>query len=422
MEKFESMSKEALQAKLAELMAVYGDYKAKDLNLDMSRGKPAPEQLDLSMDIFDKTDYIGKTGIDTRNYGNLEGMPEAREFFAEMMGTQPEEVFVAGNASLVLMYNAIELACRKGFANSKAPWGKCGEVTPKFLCPAPGYDRHFRITQYFGFELVSVPMTKDGPDMDKVEELVKDESVKGIWCVPMYSNPDGYTYSDETVKRLANMKTGADDFKIFWDNAYCVHHLTNTPDKLLNIMQEAKKAGNEKRVLIFCSLSKVTFAGGGVGAMAACKENIDYILENSFPMTIGYDKINQLRHVNYFKNMDGVAKHMKKHSDIIKPKFDIVEHILNDELGEENAYWTKPNGGYFVSLYLPGGCAKRTVALCKDAGVVLTGAGAAYPYGVDPDDTNIRIAPTFPPLSELETASKLLCVCAKIAIIEKLLA
>ncbi len=422
MGKFENMNKAALKEELSALMGVYGEYQEKNLKLDMSRGKPAPEQLDLSMDIFEKTDYIGKTGIDTRNYGNLEGLPEAREFFAEMMGTEPDEVFVAGNASLALMYNTIELACRKGLADSKAPWCACGGNKPKFICPAPGYDRHFRITEYFGFELVSVPMTVNGPDMDAVEELVKDESVKGIWCVPMYSNPDGYTYSDETVKRLVNMKTGAKDFKIFWDNAYCVHHLSDKPDELLNIMKEAKEVGTENRVLIFCSLSKVTFAGGGVGAMAACKQNIDYILQNSFPMTIGYDKINQLRHVNYFKNLSGVANHMKKHSELVRPKFDVVLKILNDELGKDNAYWTEPNGGYFISLYLPSGCAKRTVAMCKEAGVVLTGAGAAYPYGVDPKDTNIRIAPTFPPLGELETASLLLCVCAKIAIIEKLLA
>ncbi len=414
------MSKEELNSKLDGLMKIYNDYKAKDLKLDMSRGKPAPEQLDLSTDIFDKTEYIGKTGIDTRNYGNLEGMPEAREFFAEILGVQPNEVFVAGNASLVLMYNLIELGLRQGFADSKQPWGKTEK--PKFLCPAPGYDRHFRITEYFGFELVAVPMKETGPDMDKVEELVKDESVKGIWCVPMYSNPDGYTYSNETVKRLANMKTGAEDFKIFWDNAYCVHHLTDTPDTLLNLMDEAKKAGNENRVFMFCSLSKVTFAGAGVGAMAASKENLDYILAHTFSMIIGYDKINQLRHVNYFKDMDGVAKHMKKHRDIIKPKFDLVLEVFDEELGSANADWTKPNGGYFISLFLPSGCAKRTVQLCKEAGVVLTGAGAAYPYGVDPDDTHIRIAPTFPPLEELKTASDLLCVCAKIAMIEKELA
>ncbi len=419
LESIKAMSKESLQKMYDDLQATYNEYKNKNLKLDMSRGKPAPEQLDISLDIFNEKDYIGKTGIDARNYGNLEGMPEAREFFAEIMDVQADEVFAAGNSSLNLMYNMVDLGYRKGFCDSESAWGT--QEKPKFICPTPGYDRHFRITDYFGFELVSVPMTENGPDMDEVEELVKDESVKGIWCVPMYSNPDGYTYSDDTVKRLANMKTASVDFKIFWDNAYCVHHLTNTPDKLLSIMKAAKEAGNEKRILIFTSLSKVTFAGAGVAAMAACKENMDYILKHAFPMVISYDKINQLHHVNYFKNLNGVTKHMEKHAKIVKPKFDMVLEVLEKELGSSNAKWTKPSGGYFISLYLPNGCAKQTVELCKQAGVVLTGAGAAYPYGIDPDDTNIRIAPTFPPIGELEVATNLLCVCSKIAIIQKYL-
>ncbi len=421
MKNLSKLSKTELQGIKSELLKEYDEYKAKNLKLDMSRGKPGPEQLDISMDVLNENGYIGKTGIDARNYGNLEGMPEAREFFAEILGLETNEIFVGGNSSLNLMYNMIELGCRNGFVDSTEPWSK--DEKRKFLCPAPGYDRHFRITEYFGFELVSVPMLKTGPDMDKVEELVKaDSSIKGIWCVPMYSNPDGYTYSDDTVKRLAKMQTAAADFKIIWDNAYCVHHLRDEKDVLLNIMQEAKAAGTQNRVLEFCSLSKVTFAGAGVGAMGASKESIDFILKHAFPMTISYDKINQLRHVNYFKNLDGVLKHMEKHRAIVEPKFDVVLETLDKELSEENASWTKPNGGYFISLFLPEGCATRTIALCKDAGVVLTGAGAAFPYGKDPEDSNIRIAPTYPPISELLIATQLLCVCSKMAIIEKLLA
>ncbi len=421
MENLTTLTKEQLQSLKESALNELEKFKAENLKLDMSRGKPAPEQLDLSMGVLDEKAYIGKTGIDARNYGNLEGMPEAREFFAQMMGLSANEVFAGGNSSLNFMYNMIELGCRKGFAESEKPWAS--DEKRKFLCPAPGYDRHFRITEYFGFELVEVPMLSTGPDMDTVEKLVaSDSGIKGIWCVPMYSNPDGYTYSDETVKRLANMKTAAKDFKVFWDNAYCVHHLADEPDKLLNIMEQAKIAGTQNRILEFCSLSKVTFAGAGVGAMGASEENINYILKNAFPMTISYDKLNQLRHVNYFKNMQGVSEHMKKHKELIKPKFDVVLKTLSEDLGEENAMWTKPNGGYFISLFLPNNCAKRTIALCKEAGVVLTGAGAAYPYGIDKNDSNIRIAPTYPPISELLTATKLLCVCSKLAIIENLLA
>ncbi len=415
---YKNMSAADFADALSGLNRQYEEYKQMNLKLDMSRGKPAPEQLDLSMDIFNSTEFMGSTGIDARNYGNLEGMPETRAFFAEMMGVDSDEVFVGGNSSLNMMYNMIELGCRKGFLGGNGGWSNTAK--PKFLCPAPGYDRHFRITEYFGFELISVPMTENGPDMDIVEKLVQDEDVKGIWCVPKYSNPDGYTYSDETVKRLVGMAVKAPDFKIFWDNAYCVHHLSDEQDELLNIMQEAKNAGTQDRVFIFCSLSKVTFSGASVGAMSSSKDNMSYILENSFSMTIGFDKINQLRHTLYFKNMDGVAKHMQKHRAIVRPKFDKVLEILARELGDENADWTNPNGGYFISLFLPHGCAKRTVQLCKEAGVVLTGAGAAYPYGVDPNDTHIRIAPTYPPIAELDTATNLLCICAKIAIAEKL--
>lgn len=418
MARYESMTPEALRQELALLQKEYESYVAKGLKLDMSRGKPCPEQLDLSMDLLSITDFRGETKIDARNYGNLEGMPEARRFFAAMLGTQPEEVFVGGNSSLNIMFNLIEFGWRVGFSDSVQPWRM--EEKPKFICPAPGYDRHFRITEYFGFELLTVPMTEQGPDMDAVEELVKDPTVKGIWVVPMYSNPDGYTCSNATVQRLASMHTAAPDFKIFWDHAYSVHHLTDTPDTVMNILDTCRQAGNARRALMFCSLSKVTFPGAAVAAMAACDENLRYILDNMFPMTISFDKLNQMRHVKFLKDMDGVAAHMRKHRAIVGPKFQMVLDTFAKGL-DGIAHWTKPNGGYFVSLYVEPGCAKRTVKLCKEAGVVLTGAGAAYPYGVDPADTNIRIAPTFPPLGELQIASDLLCVCVKIATVEKLL-
>ncbi|MEG0896738.1 MAG: aminotransferase [Ruthenibacterium sp.] len=416
-----TLPKAELLQRLASLQKTYDGYVAKGLKLDMSRGKPAPDQLDLSMDLLKITTYKGETGIDSRNYGNLEGMPEARKFFADMLGVKPEETFVGGNSSLNMMYYLIDLGWRLGFVDSKKPWRE--DEKPKFICPAPGYDRHFRVTEYFGFELLTVSMTPDGPDMDRVEELVKDASVKGIWSVPMYSNPDGYTYSDETVRRLAKMETAAPDFKIFWDNAYCVHHLTDTPATLLNILDECRAANHANRAMLFCSLSKVTFPGAGVAAMAANKESIDYILKNMFSMIISFDKLNQLRHVTFLKDQAGLAAHMKKHRALVAPKFELVERTFEAELAEVSdvTYWTNPQGGYFISLYAMSGCAKRTVQLCKEAGVVLTGAGAAYPYGIDPQDTNIRIAPTYPPIGELDTASHLLCVCLKIATIEKLL-
>lgn len=416
-----AMDSQQRTQELDSLRKVYEEYAAKGLKLDMSRGKPAPEQLDLSMDLLTITDYKGETGIDSRNYGNLEGMPEARRFFADILGAQPDEVIVGGNSSLNMMYYLIDLGWRLGFADSPAAWNACSR--PKFLCPVPGYDRHFRVTEYFGFELIPVPMLPTGPDMDYVEALVKDAAVKGIWCVPLYSNPDGYSYSDETVRRLAAMETAASDFRIMWDNAYCVHHLTDTHDVILNMLEECRKAGHEDRVLMFCSLSKVTFPGAGVAAMAASRRNIDYILKNMFPMIISFDKVNQIRHVRFLKDMDGLTAHMEKHRALLEPKFRSVLSILDENLSDcgNIARWTKPNGGYFLSLYTLSGCAKRTVQLCREAGVVLTGAGAAYPYGVDPEDSNIRIAPTFPPLDELETASRLLCVCVRIATLEKLL-
>lgn len=416
-----AMNREQLEQELKAQRAVFEDYVKQGLKLDMSRGKPAKDQLDLSQEMLGITDLMGDSGIDARNYGNLAGMPEARRFFGDMLGAKPEEVFVGGNSSLNMMFCLIDLAWRVGFEDSPAAWNTCEK--PKFLCPAPGYDRHFRITEYFGFDLVTVPMLPTGPDMDLVENLVKDADVKGIWCVPLYSNPDGYSYSDETVKRLAAMETAAPDFRIMWDNAYGVHHLTDTPDHVLNILDECRKAGHEDRALMFCSLSKVTFPGAAVAAMAASKRNIDYTLEHMFPMTISFDKVNQMRHVKFLKDMDGLAAHMKKHRKLLEPKFKTVFTTLERDLSDcgSIAHWTTPGGGYFISVYTYPGCAKRTVELCKQAGVVLTGAGATYPYGIDPQDSNIRIAPTFPPLGELELASRLLCVCIRIATLEKLL-
>ena len=415
------MTRDELTAEKAALEENYKKFQAMGLKLNMARGKPGPHQMDLAMGLLQMTDYTTDAGTDARNYGDLEGLHEARELFGDVMGVKPEEVFVGGNSSLNMMYYLIDLGWRLGFADSPAAWNACGR--PKFLCPAPGYDRHFRVTEYFGFELITVPMLPTGPDMDCVEALVKDEAVKGIWCVPLYSNPDGYSYSDETVRRLAAMETAAPDFKIMWDNAYCVHHLTDTHDVILNMLEECRKVGHEDRALMFCSLSKVTFPGAGVAAMAASRRNIDYILKNMFPMIISFDKLNQVRHIRFLKDMDGLAAHMEKHRALLEPKFRAVLAILDEGLSGcgSIARWTKPNGGYFLSLYTLGGCAKRTVQLCREAGVVLTDAGAAYPYGVDPQDSNIRIAPTFPPLDELETASRLLCVCVRIATLEKLL-
>lgn len=409
-----------LTEELASLQQEYKKYQAMGLKLDMSRGKPSPEQLDLSMEMLGINVYKGETGIDARNYGVLEGMPEARRLFGALMGLAPEEVIVGGNASLQMMYYLVELGYRNGYANSPCPWKECDRV--KFLCPVPGYDRHFRITEYFGFELVSVPMTPTGPDMDIVEKLVaEDDTIKGIWCVPMYSNPEGVTYSNETVRRFARMKTKAPDFKIFWDNAYCVHHITDTPDTLLNLMDECRAAGTEDRPFMFCSTSKITFSGAGVAAIGASSFNVKYILKNMFPMTISFDKINQLRHAAFFENRAGIEQHMEKHKAILRPKFEMVDAVLHSDAEPygDIAHWRMPNGGYFICLRTLPGCAKRVVDLCEKAGVKMTEAGATHPYGIDPNDNTIRIAPSFPPVEELRTATQLLCLCLRIASVEQ---
>ena len=359
-------------------------------------------------------------GIDCRNYGCLTGIHDAKVLFGDLLGVKEEELIIGGNSSLAMMFDTVSRAMTHGLYGSEKPWGKYDKV--KFLCPVPGYDRHFAICESFGIEMINIPMHSDGPDMDMIEKLVsEDETVKGIWCVPLYSNPDGIAYSDETVKRFANLSPKASDFRIFWDNAYCVHHLTDTPDKILNIFDECKKTGKEDMVLIFASTSKISFSGAGVAIMAGSVNNMNQITKLMGIQCISYDKINQLRHVKYFKSVDGIMEHMAKHRAIIAPKFNLVLDMLDSEVGELGILeWNKPNGGYFISVNTLEGCAKRVVQLCAEAGVVLTSAGATFPYGKDPHDRNIRIAPTYPPLAELEAAMKIFCVSVKLASAENL--
>ena len=426
MKSYKDLSREELLQLHARLEEEYKDAKSKGLKLDMSRGKPAPSQLDVEMDIMDvmtsSSDYKTETGMDCRNYGIVDGIPEAKKLMAEMMGVaDANNVIVCGNASLTIMYDTISRSMTHGVLGS-TPWCKLDKV--KFLCPSPGYDRHFSITEHFGIEMIIVPMTPQGPDMDMVEELVStDSAVKGIWCVPKYSNPQGYSYSDETIRRFAALKPAAEDFRIFWDNAYAIHHLyDDVQDVILDIISECEKAGNPNMVYEFASTSKVSFPGAGIAAIASSKENLDDMLKSMTMQTIGYDKINQMRHVRYFKNLGGLTEHMKKHANIMRPKFETVLKILESELGGLGiAQWTMPKGGYFISLDAMDGCAKKIVAKCKEAGVVLTGAGATFPYGNDPKDSNIRIAPTFPSLEELTEAANLFALCVKLVSAESLL-
>lgn len=422
---YKELSKEKLAELKAQLEKQYEDYKALGLKLDMSRGKPAPEQLDLSKEMLTHCldgDYISETGIDCRNYGVLDGIYEAKRLLMPMLGVGRYEIIIGGNSSLQLMYDTIARAMLLGVLGGRKPWSKYEHV--KFLCPAPGYDRHFAICQSMGIEMITVPYLNDGPDMDMVEKLVsEDEEIKGIWCVPMYSNPEGITYSDEVVRRFANLSPKADDFRIFWDNAYCVHHLTDTPDHVLNILEECKKTGKENMVFEFTSTSKISFPGGGLAAIGASEANIEFIKSQMTYQTIGYDKLNQLRHARFFKDFDGIKAQMAKHRAIIRPKFEVVLDTLDKEIAPCGiGAWHKPNGGYFISFNGLDGTAKRTVALCKEAGVVMTGAGATFPYGVDPQDRNIRIAPTFPSVDELKKAMEIFCVAAKLAAVEVLLA
>ncbi len=425
MKSYREMSKSELEALAVELEQAYADAKGKGLKLDMSRGKPAATQLDMTMPMMDVlcAESILKTedGMDCRNYGVLDGIPEAKALMGEMMGVSADKVIVCGNASLTIMYDTVSRSMTHGVCGS-TPWCKLEKV--KFLCPVPGYDRHFAITEHFGIEMITIPMTPTGPDMDMVESYVNnDAAVKGIWCVPKYSNPQGITYSDETVKRMAALKPAAEDFRIFWDNAYIIHHLyEDDQDELLEILGECEKAGNEDMVYEFASTSKVSFAGAGIAAVAASKKNLDFMKKSMTIQTIGHDKINQLRHVRYFKNLDGLKAQMKKQADIMRPKFEAVISILEKELGGlEIAEWIKPKGGYFISFEAMEGCAKNIVAKCKEAGVVLTGAGATYPYGKDPKDSNIRIAPSFPTPEEMAQAAELFVLCVKLVSVQKLL-
>lgn len=422
---YKEMTQEQLLNEKENLQKQYDEYCAMGLKLDMSRGKPSADQLDISMDILtnikDIADVKDETGFDTRNYGLLDGIPEAKRLFSKMINVSENEIIIGGNSSLNLMYDTITKGMLFGFVDSQKPWKDYDKI--KFLCPSPGYDRHFGICEAMGIEMITIPMTENGPDMDIVEDLVaKDETIKGIWCVPMYSNPQGITYSDEVVKRFATMKTKADDFKIFWDNAYCVHHLTDTPDTLLDLFEECKKANTQNRVFIFASTSKISFPGSGIAVFGASEENINHIKKQLSIQTIGYDKIKQLSHVRFFKDLDGINRHMQLHRRILQPKFDIVIDTLEKEIKPLCiASYHRPNGGYFVSLDTLDGCAKRVVELCKNAGVVMTPAGATFPYGNDPKDTNIRIAPTFPTINELQQAMNLFCLCVKLASVEKLL-
>lgn len=425
MKPLKDMTKEELLTMKAELSEQYKDAQSKGLKLDMSRGKPGKTQLDLSLPMLNavsaEDEMTASNGLDIRNYGVLDGLPEAKQLMAEMMDTTADHVVVFGNASLTIMYDTVSRAMVTGLMG-ETPWCKLDKV--KFLCPVPGYDRHFAITEHFGIEMINIPLKEDGPDMDMVEELVNnDASVKGIWCVPKYANPTGISYSDEVVKRFAALKPAAKDFRIFWDNAYCIHHLyEDQQDQILDILSECEKAGNPDMVFEFGSTSKVSFPGAGIAAIATSKANIEDLKKSMTIQTIGHDKINQMRHVKFFKNRAGLDAHMMKHAALMRPKFEAVLKVLNEELnGLEIGSWIVPRGGYFISFNALDGCAKAIVQKCKEAGVVMTGAGATYPYKKDPHDSNIRIAPSFPTPEEMEEAAKLFALCVKIVSVDKLL-
>lgn len=422
MSEYSKMSKAELLEIKEKLAKDYEKVKEKGLKLDMSRGKPNKAQLDLSNGLNDilvsDSDYKCENGFDARNYGVLDGIPECKRLFAEILEVKPENIVIFGVSSLTIMYDYIA-QCMIFGAGDK-PWCQQEDVT--FLCPAPGYDRHFGILQHFGIKMINIPMNSDGPDMDKIEELVKNSNVKGVFCVPKYTNPEGITFSDEVVRRFAALKPAAKDFRVIWDNAYVVHDFNDTPDTLLNIFDEAVKYGNEDMFIEVASTSKITFPGAGVSALAASEKNVAEVKKRLTIQIIGHDKINQLRHARYLKDLETVKAHMKKHAEIVRPKFETVLNAFSDELnGLGIAHWTSPNGGYFISLYVMKGTAKEVGRLCKEAGVTLTNVGATYPYGIDPNDSNIRIAPTFPDVEELEAAVEILCLCIKLAAVSKLL-
>lgn len=421
--KLTEMSVQQLQEFHSKVLADYENCKNQNLHLDMSRGKPSREQLDISSELLNMyidPDDTNTDGVEARNYGELMGLPACRRLFAELLGVKYEQLFMGGSSSLTLMYDLIAKAYTHGMLHSDKPWSKLEKV--KFLCPSPGYDRHFTISSSFGMELITIPMLEEGPDMDMVEELIKDESVKGMWCVPKYSNPDGITYSDATINRIASMKPAAKDFILIWDNAYCVHEFDGDFVPFTNILEACEKAGNPDMVFEFASTSKITFPGAGVACFACSEANMEHMKKLLSAQAISFDKLNQLRHALYFKDANSVLSHMKKHAAVLKPKFDVVISYLENEIAPLGiASWHNPKGGYFVSLYAMNGCAKRIHELCKAAGVVMTGAGATYPYKNDPNNSNLRIAPSFPPLDELEKAMQVLCVCIKLAAVEKLL-
>ena len=422
---YKTMTREELLKLREELAAQYENKKGMGLSLNMARGKPETSQLDLSIPMLDEVDentaFVGEDGMDVRNYGVLSGIREAKQFFADMLDVKEENIVIYGTASLTLMFDTIARAYIKGILGS-TPWCKLDKI--KFLCPVPGYDRHFTICEYFGIEMINIPMDENGPDMDLVEKYVsEDPAVKGIWCVPKYSNPSGIVYSDEVVRRFANLKPAAEDFRIYWDNAYCVHHLyRDDQPEILNIVTECEKAGRPDMVYEFCSTSKITFPGSGVSAMAASPANIKETVQFMSAQTISHDKVNQLRHVMFLNSKENLMEHMMKHADIMRPKFEKVLEMLDNELGDADiAKWTKPLGGYFISFDAMDGCAKKIVGMCEAAGVVMTGAGATYPYGKDPHDSNIRIAPSFPPMDELIEACEIFIICVKLVSIDKIL-
>lgn len=425
MKKYKEMSKDELLTLKAALQEKYEEEQSKGLSLNMARGKPGFSQLALSMKMLDEinssSDMRTLLGNDTRNYGDLDGIGECRQLMADMMETKKENIVVYGNSSLNIMYDTVSRSMTHG-VNGSTPWCKLDKV--KFLCPVPGYDRHFKITEFFGIEMINIPLLDDGPDMDLVEQYVNiDPAVKGIWCVPKYANPTGISYSDNVIKRFAALKPAAEDFRIFWDNAYCIHHLyMDKKVHILNIIDECEKAGNPDMVYMFGSTSKITFPGSGVSAIATSPKNVEFIKKQLTVQTIGHDKINQLRHTRFFKNIDGMKAHMDKHAEILRPKFEAVINEFDRELsGLEIGTWTRPVGGYFISFDALDGCAKAIVAKCKEAGVVLTGAGATFPYGKDPKDSNIRIAPSFPEPEELEAAARIFVLCVKLVSIDKYL-
>lgn len=422
MKNFLTLSVDELSKEYKSLLKDYENFKKKNIRLDMSRGKPSTEQLDLSLKLLDtvnsESSFVTDSGIDVRNYGVCDGLQEMKDFISEVTGIKSDYFIVGGNSSLSMMFDVISFFMIHGTGGCE-PWCKQGKI--KFLCPSPGYDRHFRMTEYFGMELITIPMNSDGPDMDLVEQIVaEDESVKGIWCVPKYSNPGGVIYSDETVKRLASLKSAAPDFRIFWDNAYFVHDLTENTVPLLDIISECEKQGTLERPIVFYSTSKITFPGAGIAFMACAGNNLRDFKKMYSVKTVGFDKINQLRHIRFLKNKHGLLSHMKKHSEILKPKFNAVLNRLDEQFkGNPILKWNVPIGGYFISVNTSKGCAKRTVELCKEAGVVLTSAGAAFPYGIDKEDSHIRLAPTFPSSEELGMATELFCMCVKLAFLEK---